>query len=162
MEQYFLCETKRRTGISTFCFNYISTITLYFLHLFPCVLAYSLLCLVFFAARSERSACLLVLVHKMQWKASFYQLEINVKYFFSHFPESQHGAFFLKLATRSSDFWCMLRIDCAINIKASTENQRRTYDIDFFKVSLKIKSVRDTIVYNTFFVILFKKLFGIS
>lgn len=51
--------------------------------------------------------------------------------FFSHFPESQHGAFSLKLATRSSDFWCMLRIDCAINIKASTKKTKKN-DTGFF------------------------------
>lgn len=63
-------------------------------------------------------------------------------------PESEHGAFSLKLAKRSSNFWCMLRIDCARNIQASMEKHRRTQAAALITVSLKITSVCDTIVYN--------------
>lgn len=159
MGQYCLSETKRRTGTSFFCFNYISRITLCFLHLFPFVLAYLLFYLVFLLL-DQRGVLTSFLFQYTRGHEKPPSISWNEMWnIFLHMPESEHGAFSLKLAKKSSNFWCMLRIDCARNIQASMEKHRRTHAAALITVSLKITSVCDTIVYNKWCSDSFLKLF---
>lgn len=59
--------------------------------------------------------------------------------FYSYMPESEHDVFSLKLETRSSKFWFMLRIDCH-KYHNQHEKHRRTHARAHIPVRLKSNS----------------------